>query len=111
VKEIKNPALAPISLDVALAPCPDTAAKWEPEHLSSLGIYPANAAGDYAVSVTQALARLRGRGVTDLKGVCLQTRLRLPRAGEPAGPVEVTLGAPEWRDEKDQSGPARSAGA
>lgn len=103
VSDIKNPASDAISLDVALAPCAESGRRFEPEHLASLGIYPASEAGDYAVPVTQAIARLRNRGVTDLKGVCMQARLRLPQGRKPAGPIEVTLAAPEWREEKKQS--------
>jgi hypothetical protein len=99
VAEITNPALAPLSLDVAFAPCSDSARTWEPEHVASLGVYPPDQAGSYAVPVTAPLGRLRSRGVGDLKDVCLQVRLRLLHE-QPADALEIRLSAPEWRDEK-----------
>jgi hypothetical protein len=100
VTEIQNPDLTPVSLDVAFAPCSGSAKIWEPERLASLGVYPADQLGDYSVPVTRALARLTSRGVTDLKDVCVQVRLRLPQDRKPSSSIEVTLIAPEWRDDK-----------
>jgi hypothetical protein len=55
--EIKNPQLAPISLNLSLAPCPASVADWKPEPVASLGVFPPDQSGTYSVSVTAALAR------------------------------------------------------
>jgi hypothetical protein len=99
VAEIKNPTQAPLSLDTALAPCPDSGKTWEPERLASLGIYPPDRAGTYTVPVTAGLGRLRSQGISDLKGVCLQVRMQLLQRRDPEGPLEVTLASPDWRDD------------
>jgi hypothetical protein len=100
VADVKNPALAPVSLDVALAPCSAAAKSWEPERLASLGVYPADQAASYSVAAAAALDRLRNRGVADLKDVCLQVGLRRLHERTPADALEITLAAPEWREEK-----------
>jgi len=99
VSEIKNPAKASFSLETGLAPCAGVTRTWEPERLTSLGVYPADQPASYAVPVSAAtLDRLRTRGVSDLKDVCLQVKLRLMRQAGDA--VEVVLAAPEWQQEK-----------
>jgi hypothetical protein len=99
VNTLKNPARAPFSLETALAPCTGATKAWEPEHLASLGVYPPDEAASYTVPVTAAtLRRLRDRGVADIRDACLQVRVRVMR--EPADGLEVTLAAPEWRNEK-----------
>jgi hypothetical protein len=100
VSENKNPALAPLSLDVAFAPCVASAKGWQPERLASLGVYPSDQAGSYSVPVASALERLRSRGVSNVKDVCVQVRLRLLHPGATADRVELALAAPQWQKEK-----------
>jgi len=100
VSAIRNPTLIPLSLDVALASCPDSDKSWQPERLSSLGVYPPDQPGSYSLAVTAALRRLRGRGITDSTRMCLQVRARRLHAGEAADALEVSLAAPEWQDPK-----------
>jgi hypothetical protein len=100
VSAIRNPTLISLSLDVALAPCPDSDKSWQPERLSSLGVYPPDHAGSYSLPVTAALRRLRGRGITDSAPMCIQVRLRRLHPGEAADALEVSLATPEWQDPK-----------
>ena len=99
VSEIRNPSLLPITLDVSLAPC-GTTKSWDPEPLSSLGVFPVDQPGSYAVPVGGALDRLRSKGVNELKDVCLQVAARHTRGRELSGPLEITLAELEWRREK-----------
>jgi hypothetical protein len=99
VTALTNPSKAPFSLETALAPCTGATKTWEPERLASLGVYPPDVAASYVVPVTAVtLGRLRDRGVADVRDACLQVRVRVVR--EPADGLEVTVAAPEWRDEK-----------
>lgn len=100
VSAIRNPTVTPLSLDVAFAPCPDSDKSWQPERLSSLGVYPPDQPSSYSLPVTAALRRLRGRGITDSTVMCLQVRARRLHAGEPADALEVSLATPEWQDQK-----------